>query len=615
MSVIFKPLPLILSSLFLLSACGSDSNNSDPEPIKKSALHALDIQCETVSRAIPQDTTGKLSLSLVDRYVSDSEFASSAAEIVSYDNCTDQLFVVNANDQRVDILSLENKTSQPHFSGSIQLQEAANASGIEIGAANSVSAKNGLLAVAIEAANKQQNGLIALYRLDTLSLVNTFEAGALPDMVLMSSDSQFILAANEGEPNSRYDIDPEGSVTLVNLSNGFEDDEAQVTQISFKDFNAGARRHDELPEQVRVSGPQGTTVAQDLEPEYITLDENNQLAYVALQENNALAVIDVNQAQVLAIKGLGLKSWDNNSGNQLDPSDKDGVVGNFSSFEQLAGLYMPDTISSYQVEGETYIVTANEGDSREYIYESTQQICIDAGHEWDGDDYTGTAQYNSALEDCISFTDEGRGKDLEVSVNHPLYNDLADKEVLGRIKVIMDQFELNESDTVLAFGGRSFSIWNDQAQLVFDSGDDIAKRVYGQDAQSLNATSDNNDLTETADNRSDDKGTEPEALEVATINGEVYAFVGLERQGGIMVYNITNPNAVLFQSYLNNRDFNHGVCTELDEGDCDNGIYNSDAGDLAPESIEYFNRENQHFIAVGNEVSGSTTIYKIAFDQ
>ena len=614
MNLMFNPLPIVLSSCVLLSACGSDSKSSEPEVTKKSALETLAINCKSVSRATVQEVSGTLKLSLVDRYVSDSEFASSAAEIVSYDTCSDQLYVVNANRARIDIFSLDSQTSAPHFSGSINLQGAALAANIEIGAANSVSAKNGLLAVAIEAADKQAPGIIALYRLDTLSLLNTFESGSLPDMVLMSSDSQTLLSANEGEPNSTYDNDPEGSVTLVDLSMGFDDDSAKVTQISFTDFNVGGSRHHELPEQVRISGPQGTTVAQDLEPEYITLDENTQTAYVALQENNALGIIDVNSTQVTAIKALGLKSWNMASGNELDASDKDDLIGNFASFEQLSGLYMPDTITSYQVNSDTYIVTANEGDSREYIYESSQQICHEAGHTWDGDDFTGSEQYKTELDNCISFTDEGRGKDLELDVNHPLYNDLANKEVLGRLKVIMDQPILNNTDTVLAFGGRSFSIWNDQAELVFDSGDDIAKRVYSYDADSLNATSDNNDLTETADNRSDDKGVEPEALEVATINDEVYAFIGLERQGGIMVYNITNPQMPVFQSYLNNRDFNNGVCTELNDGDCENGIYNSDAGDLAPESIEYFTRSNQHFIAVGNEVSGTTTVYKIGFE-
>jgi len=609
-----KPLPIILSCCAMLSACGGGVNDSESQLITRSALESLALQCKPVSRASLQTTTGNLNLSVVGRFVSDSEFASSAAEIVSYDNCSDQLYVVNANNQRIDILSLDEQTSGPIFSGSINLQEAADIAGINIGVANSVSAKNGLLAVAIEAANKQENGIIALYRLDTLSLLNTYVAGALPDMVLMSSDSQTVLVANEGEPDSRYQVDPEGSITLIDLSAGFNNEQAVVKQISFAEFNLDGSRHGELPNAVRISGPVGTSIAQDLEPEYITLDENTQKAFVALQENNAMAIIDVKNARVESIIPLGLKSWDSASGNELDASDKDGVMGNFSSYEQLAGMYMPDTIASFQLQGDTYIVTANEGDSREYVYVSTQQTCEQATHIWDGDDYSGTPKYNTQVDDCISFSDEGRGKDLEVSSNHPLYSNLADKEVLGRLKVIMDKPVLAADEIVLAFGGRSFSIWNAQAELVYDSGDDIAQHVFSSDAQSFNATSDNNDLAETADNRSDDKGTEPEAIEVATINGQVYVFVGLERQGGILVYNVTIPQQPLFQSYINNRDFSQGVCTELDKGDCANGVYNTDAGDLAPESIEYFSRANQHFIAVGNEVSGSTTVYKISFD-
>jgi hypothetical protein len=156
-------------------------------------------------------------------------------------------------------------------------------------------------------------------------------------------------------------------------------------------------------------------------------------------------------------------------------------------------------------------------------------------------------------------------------------------------------------------------MWDAEAELVFDSGSDIAERVYASDSDNFNATNDNNDPSETPDNRSDDKGTEPEAIEVAEIDGKHYVFVGLERQGGVIVYDVTDPTAPVYQSYINNRDFTEAVCTEVDDGDCDNDTYNLAAGDLGPESIDYFTREGKHFIAVGNEVSGTTTVYEISF--
>jgi hypothetical protein len=423
-------------------------------------------------------------------------------------------------------------------------------------------------------------------------------------MVSFSKDGRYLATANEGEPNADYTIDPEGSVTLIDLINGPQD--AVVTQIDFKDFNQGQARHNELTDKVRISAP-NATVAQDLEPEYLTFSDNGKL-YVALQENNALAAIDVESASVDAIFGLGGKSW---AEFELDASNKDKKLGNFQSYEMLEGLYMPDSIASYSVKGETFILTANEGDGREYGIDTTQKVCDELGYKWDGDDYQGTADYATEEDFCIAYVDEVRGKKLDVADDHPLADALKDNKKLARLKVIKPQQTLQADQKVQAFGSRSFSIWNESGELVFDSGDDFAKIVYQQQPEHFNSTNDNN---MSGDDRSDDKGVEPEAIEVANINGKHYAFIGLERHGGIMVYDVTDPKESRFISYLNNRDFSQPVCTQVDEdGDCDNDTYNPKAGDLGPESIKYFSRSGQHFIAVGNEVSGTTSVFQIEF--
>ncbi|MEZ8285136.1 alkaline phosphatase [Vibrio splendidus] len=568
----------------------------------QTSLDTFSLQCQPIQQPNMTDATVS-GISLVGRAIADAPFDTSAAEIVSYDSCTDKLYVVNAQAQKVDVLSM-NSVSEPTSSGSIDLQSAAVASGIDIGAANSVSTHQGLVAVAIENADKQQNGIIALYRSDTLELITTYVAGALPDMVSFSKDGRYIASANEGEPNADYSIDPEGSVTLVDLANGPL--QAKVTQIDFKAFNQGQPRHAELTDKVRISAP-NATVAQDLEPEYLTFADNGKL-YVALQENNALAAIDVASAQVDAILGLGGKPWDTA---QLDASNKDKNIGNLQSYAMLEGLYMPDSITSYSVDGNTYIVTANEGDGREYGIKATQQMCEDKGFEWDGDDYQGTESYTTEKDFCIAYVDEVRGKKLDVDANHPLAGALKDNKQLARLKVIKPQGTLAADQKVQAFGSRSFSIWDESGELVFDSGDDFARIVLEQDPENFNSTNDNN---QSGDDRSDDKGAEPEAIEVADINGKHYAFIGLERQGGIMVYDVTQPKSASFISYLNNRDFTQPVCTKVDEdGDCDNDTYNSKAGDLGPESIKYFTRSGNHFIAVGNEVSGSSSVHRVEF--
>ncbi|MEL0607673.1 choice-of-anchor I family protein [Vibrio echinoideorum] len=568
----------------------------------QTSLDTFSLQCQSIQQPNMTDATVS-GISLVGRAIADAPFDTSAAEIVSYDSCTDKLYVVNAQAQKVDVLSMD-ADSAPTSEGSIDLQSAAAASGITIGAANSVSTHQGLVAVAIENADKQQNGIIALYRSDTLELITTYTAGALPDMVSFSKDGRYIASANEGEPNADYSIDPEGSVTLVDLTNGPL--QAKVTQIDFKAFNQGQPRHAELTDKVRISAP-NATVAQDLEPEYLTFADNGKL-YVALQENNALAAIDVASAEVDAILGLGGKPWDTA---QLDASNKDKNIGNLQSYAMLEGLYMPDSITSYSVDGNTYIVTANEGDGREYGIKTTQQMCDDKGFEWDGDDYQGTENYTTEKDFCIAYVDEVRGKKLDVDVNHPLAGALKDNKQLARLKVIKPQGTLAADQKVQVFGSRSFSIWDESGELVFDSGDDFARIVLEQDPANFNSTNDNN---QSGDDRSDDKGVEPEAIEVAEINGKQYAFIGLERQGGIMVYDVTQPKNASFISYLNNRDFTQPVCTKVDEdGDCDNETYNSKAGDLGPESIKYFTRSGNHFIAVGNEVSGSTSVYRVEF--
>ncbi|MEZ8778869.1 choice-of-anchor I family protein [Vibrio splendidus] len=597
-------LPIAVSSA--LVGCSQSTSTSATPPTtatpSQTSLDAFSLQCQSIEQpsASNAEVTG---ISLVGRSIADAPFDTSAAEIVSYDSCTDKLYVVNAQAQKVDVLSM-NSDSAPASEGSIDLQSAAAASGIDIGAANSVSTHQGLVAVAIENADKQQNGIIALYRSDTLELITTYTAGALPDMVSFSKDGRYIASANEGEPNADYSIDPEGSVTLVDLSSGPL--QATVTQIDFKAFNQGQPRHAELADKVRLSAP-NATVAQDLEPEYLTFADNGKL-YVALQENNALAAIDVASAQVDAILGLGGKPWDNA---KLDASNKDKNIGNLQSYAMLEGLYMPDSITSYSVDGNTYIVTANEGDGREYGIKTTQEMCDEKGFEWDGDDYKGTENYTTEKDFCIAYVDEVRGKKLDVDANHPLAGALKDNKQLARLKVIKPRGTLAADQKVQAFGSRSFSIWDESGELVFDSGDDFARIVLEQDPANFNSTNDSN---QSGDDRSDDKGVEPEAIEVAEINGKQYAFIGLERQGGIMVYDVTQPKSASFISYLNNRDFTQPVCTKVDEdGDCDNDIYNSKAGDLGPESIKYFTRSGNHFIAVGNEVSGSTSVYRVEF--
>jgi len=490
-------------------------------------------------------------------------FGESAAEVVAYDAYTRRAFVVNAVASAVDVLDISNPTN-PVKIDSIDV----TAAGSSLGAANSVSVSRGRLAVAVERNPKQDNGIVAFYSTRSLALLGTVEVGALPDMVTFTPNGRYVLVANEGEPNADYTVDPEGSVSIIDLRRGIT--RARVKTADFGAFNAS--KDELLAAGVRIFGP-NASVAQDLEPEYIGVDPNGRLAYVSLQENNALAVIDIRRGKVKKILPLGVKDH-SILGNEFDASNKDDAI-NIQSWPVL-GMYMPDTIATYRAKGKTYIVTANEGDSRDY------------------DGFSEEVRIKDIADDL--------GKTLD-PVAFPNAAELLEDENLGRLKItstLGDADNDGQFEQLYAYGARSFSIWDTKGNLVWDSGNDFESITANLNPEGFNSTNDENG---SFDNRSDDKGPEPEALAIGRLLGKTYAFIGLERVGGIMMYDITDPTAPEFVTYTNNRDFSVADAA-LPE-----------AGDLGPEGIQYipwYKSPNwRPLLIVANEVSGTTTVYQI----
>lgn len=250
-----------------------------------------------------------LTLSVLGRHHS-GLFDQGGAEIVAHDPETQRLFVINAADAAVDVLDIRNPSAPVKIT-------TIDASSLGSGA-NSIDVKKGLVAVAIEAVNQQENGLVAFYDAESLLLLKTVPVGALPDMLTFTEDGKKVLVANEGQPNDEYTVDPEGSVSIINLSRGVMN--ATVATAHFQDWND--RKDELIAAGVRIYGP-NATVAQDFEPEYITISEDGKRAWVTLQENNALGVIDVKRAEVIDILPLGFKDH-SLPGNELDASDRDG---------------------------------------------------------------------------------------------------------------------------------------------------------------------------------------------------------------------------------------------------------------------------------------------------
>lgn len=496
-------------------------------------------------------------------------FDQEAAEIIAFDPETQRAFVVNGGAKTVDILDMRNVTA-PTLAGQIDITQFG-------GGANSVAFRDGVLAAAVQAKDKQANGSIVFFDADG-QLIASVKVGALPDMVIFTPDGTKVLSANEGEPRADYTNDPEGSVTIVDISGGVENvTQGNVTTADFSAFN-----DIELDPAIRIFGP-GSTVAQDLEPEYIAVAPNSSTAYVTLQENNAFAIVDLTAGEVTDIVPLGFKDHSAPQvssklfefsglnfampvfkGRGLDASNKDDAI-NIQHWP-VRGMYQPDTIVAYEVDGETYLITANEGDARDYA----------------------------------GYSEEVRVEDLTLDpAVFPNADGLQKEESLGRLKTTTASGDADGDgffEEIYAFGGRSFSIWDTAGNLVFDSGDEIARITGEALPHGFNSSGEN----DTFDDRSDDKGAEPEALAIGVIDGVPYAFLGLERIGGIMVYDVSDPHVPVFVQYVNNRNF---------------GVASEKTGDLAPEGIIVVSAENSPtgapLLMVANEFSGTVTVYAI----
>jgi hypothetical protein len=415
-----------------------------------------------------------------------------AAEITAYDAVSKKLFVVNNdNGSRVDVID---------FSDPYNLTKLDPISITPFGGGvNSVAVKNGKLAIAVEGTVKTNNGVVVVFKTTNLGTPEAVvQVGALPDMVTFSPDGNLIITANEGEPNASYTIDPEGSVSIIEVGKNYA-----VTTLGFAGFEG--RKSELMAKGLRIFGP-NASFAQDIEPEYVTVDASSSTAWVTLQENNALAKVDLKRKVITDIFPMGVKDH-SLAGNEIDVSDRDGVVGNLKNWPLLA-YYMPDAISSFELGGNTFLITANEGDTRDYsAYKEEKRV-------------------NELKLDAAAF---------------PNLAELVKDENLGRYTVTNSAGDTDgdgDFDVLYGIGARSFSIWNGRNGALVRDYQDLERDL-------LMANSSLYD-----DGRSDNKGVEPEAIEIGQIKGRNFVFVGLERSDAIMVYELNGASGLRFLQLL-----------------------------------------------------------------
>ena len=532
---------------------------------------------------------GSSELVSVGRWVSGSGLG--GAEISAFDAKSKRIFVTNGATNQIDIVSIKDP-KKPVLFGRINLAKKG-VTGIQ-----SVATKDGLVAIAAQVStNKAVPGKVFLADVSgklSPSAPNGIVVGSLPDSVHFSPNGQFIVTANEGEPTSYCltngalptTTDPNGSVSIIDLSAP----KLKATTVDFSAFDD--RKNAMVYAGARVFGP-NATVAQDLEPEYITISNDSEYAYVTLQENNAIATIDLTTKKVVSVNGLGFKSFATDG---LDPSDRDSAVKIAPA--NVFGMYQPDAIAQVTRGATTYLFTANEGDAREWP-------CLMGG--------TSTT--------ALEAEDVRFGKNAAASVDATLKSDA----VAGRLKVTpftpasVAGAPVNASTSITAgysYGARSFSVWQASnvegvfpMTRVYDSGSSIEKYLSTTRAASFNADwNTTTGLVNAVDSRSSSKGPEPEGLAVGRAYGRMWMVLGLERDGGLMLYDVTDPTFPIFKSYINTSNPAGNLLQSTKK--------TAAAGDVSPEGILFVSDKEsptgKAMVIVSYELSGTVGIYQFS---
>jgi hypothetical protein len=566
----------------------------------------LGVVATTTAISTQDDVATAATTSVTMEYLGRANSGSGLAgsEIPAYDSASKRLFVTNGATKKIDIFDI----SAPATPTLVKSVDLASLGATDI---QSVAAKNGLVVAAATMTSKVNKG--KLFFMSTDGTIDSrassgIEVGYLPDSVHFSPDGKYVLSANEGEPKDYCKVngevpaasDPVGSVSIIDVTK-------TTLSADTLDFSSFDTQADLIKASgARIFGPDAS-VGQDLEPEYVAISADSTTAFVTMQENNAVAEIDIVNKKVTRIMGLGYKDhmvpgWG------LDASDRDpngAPVTNISNWP-VKGIFMPDAIGTYvAADGEAYFVTANEGDAREWpcLLGGTSTTSAEAEDERVGSRGVDGTYVATALADNTRL---GR---LGATRFFP-----ATHESTGTAATANGSTNFT---SLYSFGARSMSIWSTssktgaitRASLVADTGDDIESKINELLPNYFNADWDTDTGTvNSKEGRSDNKGPEPEGLALGEVFGRTIAFVGLERIGGVMAFDITDPTAPTYLHYLNTAVFT-GVGGE------DFKTTGAPAGDVSPEGLLFVKASDSPtgvpLLIVANELSGTTAIYKV----
>jgi len=418
----------------------------------------------------------------------------------------------------------------------------------------------------------------------------------LPDHVTMTADGSVILVSCEAEPADNedpYSNNPRGSVGYVDVSSA-NMSSWTFTNVGFEDFDYGNDKFYLLPEDIYIPLP--ADISDDegrfsltAEPEHIVVDNADRFAYVSLQENNCVAVLDIAAKEIIRVFSLGTHDFGTLFG--LDASDKDGGI-NIRTYENLRAMRQPDDIDFIEMpSGRQFLFTANEGDDKGFDVDRVKHLDLD-----------------------VNFGNESEIEELQSN------------EVLGRLKVSTligmtnDTNGTDDADdaffeTLYTFSSRDFTVFEIlrdadgvpmNLTLHYSSNDnspfeEILKETMPE-AFNYDYVSDS------FDERSDAKGPEPEGITVGECeNGRMFVFICLERVGGVMVYDFTDIDDIIFVDYANPRNFSYMGYTN------DSVRPAEAAGDIGPEQMRFVPGEvyGEPLLVMSHPQSASVAMYKV----
>lgn len=480
------------------------------------------------------------------------------AEIVKYNKDNNKFYLVNGsgNPPTLEIVSLGNATGTLTTEKTVLVKNLSETKGFEYGDLTSVDINTTTkrIAVSVQAKDARTPGKIIVLDYNG-NYITEYGAGVQPDMIKSTEDGRYILTADEAEPRDMTNGDAKGSITIVDTVAN------KSTQVYFDNpdvIEDGVHIRGDVTKETSDAPGTKEDAEYDFEPEYIALSGDGKTAYVTLQENNAIAVVDIATLKVTAVKDLGYKDF-NEAVNALDVQSNSAIQLETVPFK---GMYMPDGVSSYTVNGKTYLFTANEGDASEFRT---------------------NASTVGAMKDKLDH-------------NSDTYKFLQNTTAYDGIEVAADM----GNDGIYMYGGRSFSIWNaDTMDQVYDSGNDFETITAERVPDYFNVS--NSKIT--MDDRSVKKGPEPEDIKVGKVGNRELAFIGLERTGGFMTYDVTDPEHPQFANYTNTRVYKGS----------DNKV-NLDT-DTGPEGIEFIpasaSPTGQPLLLVAYEVGGKVGVYQL----